>query len=106
MANFAEFSTKSAFLFTDFGVSYAERICGSDLLNDLPRYVRGAKAGKIKDYKIVWTKVERGGWVPPQMLEKRTGKVIEAKLVYSPFRGKERIVAEFLLNADNKWERY
>tara|TARA_R110001632_G_scaffold45058_1_gene114554 strand:- start:759 stop:1079 length:321 start_codon:yes stop_codon:yes gene_type:complete len=106
MANFAEFSTKSAFLFTDFGGSYAERICGSDLLNDLPRYVRGAKVGKIKDHKIVWTKVERGGWVPPQMVEKRTGKVIEAKLVYSPFRGEEQIVAEFLLNADNKWERY
>lgn len=108
MANYAEFTTRSAFLFTDFGASYAERIFGAKVLDDLPRYVRGAKAGKIKDHKIVWTKCDRGGWVPPQRVENRVGKVINAKLIWSPFRnyGKEQIVAEAFLNEENKWELY
>jgi hypothetical protein len=103
MANYALIVTKDAWLWTDFGADYAARIMPADMLDALPRYVRGAKAGKIKDHMIEWDKVERGGFVPPQMVENRVGKVIRARLVKSPWGRPSEVVAEFFKDKDGNW---
>ena len=107
MTNYAELTTRSAWLWTDFGSSYASKIVPQEILDELPRYVRGNKKGKIQDHKIVWSKVERGGWDDYRgRVERRVGKVILAQLVYSPYRRPARVVADFELDENNAWKRW
>lgn len=111
MTNYAEIKTRSAWLWTDFGSSYASKVIPQDLLDELPRYVRGSKKGKIKDHKIVWEKVCRGGWVgigraSNNGVENRVGKVIRAQLVHSAWRKPDEVVADFMLDENNAWKRW
>ena len=111
MTNYAEIKTRSAWLWTEFGSNYASKIVPQEILNELPRYVRGNKKGQIKDHKIVWEKVERGGWVgmgraSNNGVENRVGKVIRAQLVYSAWRRPEEVVADFMLDENNVWKRW
>jgi len=103
MTNYAHIQTKEAWLWTDFGFDFASRIFPQDILDDLPRYVRGEKKGKIKNHKIVWEKVERGGWTRTNGVEKRVGKVIKARLVCSPFREEEQTVLDYGRDAEGNW---
>lgn len=108
MANYAQIETREAWLWTDFGFDFASRIFPQDILDNLPRYVRGEKKGKIKNHKIVWEKVESGGWVGLSRasnngVENRVGKVINARLVCSPFREEEQIVLDYERDAEGKW---
>ena len=87
MANRASLSYRDARLSTEFGESYARKLFGDATIDALPKYVRGKNAGKIKG-TIVWTKVERGGWIGRGAddcgalgyVENRVGKVISATL--------------------------
>lgn len=107
MTNYAEITTRSAWLWTDFGSSYASKIIPQNILDELPRYVRGAKKGQIKDHKLVWRKVECGGWDTDRgTVEKRVGKVILAQLVHSAWRRPEEVVADFELDENNAWKRW
>lgn len=107
MTNYAEIATRSAWLWTDFGAEYAARIVPSDMLDDLPRYVRGQKKGKIKDHKIIWRKVERGGWDSERgVAENRVGKVILAQLVYCPWGRDAKVVADFERDGNGTWKRW
>lgn len=107
MTNYAEITTRSAWLWTEFGSNYASRIVPADILDDLPRYVRGEKKGQIKDHKIVWKKVERGGWDSDRgIAENRVGKVILAQLVYCPWGRNSEVVADFERTADGSWARW
>ena len=107
MTNYAEIATRSAWLWTEFGSNYASRIVPADMLDDLPRYVRGEKKGQIKDHKIVWKKVERGGWDSDRgVAENRVGKVILAQLVYCPWGRNDEVVADFERDADGSWKRW
>jgi len=107
MTNYAEIATRSAWLWTDFGAEYAARIVPADMLDGLPRYVRGQKKGKIKDHKIIWRKVERGGWDSERgVAENRVGKVILAQLVYSPWGRPQQLVADFERAGDGTWKRW
>lgn len=107
MTNYAEITTRSAWLWTEFGSSYASKIVPQEILDELPRYVRGNKKGKIKDHKIVWRKVERGGWDTERgVAENRVGKVILAQLVYSAWRRPEEVVADFELDGASTWKRW
>jgi len=73
----------------------------------LPRYVRGPKKGKIKDYKISWEKVEVGGWDSSRdRVEHRVGKVIFARLVYSPWGRQEEVKADFYRDENGEWKRW
>jgi ssDNA-binding Zn-finger/Zn-ribbon topoisomerase 1 len=57
----ARIETKAAEIASDFGGGLALRWFGQEIVDSLPRYVRGAKAGKPKGW-IVWDKVAVGGW--------------------------------------------
>ena len=59
MAN-ANIETKQAYLSTEFGESYARKIFGDDLINQLPVITRGERKGKLKGY-LIWDKVIAGG---------------------------------------------
>lgn len=107
MTNYAEIKTRSAWLWTEFGSNYASKIVPQEILDELPRYVRGAKKGKIQNHKIVWCKVERGGWDDERgRVEKRVGKVILAQLVYSAWRRPQEVIADFELDENNVWKRW
>jgi len=56
----AQIETKKTYLSSEFGESYARRIFGDELINQLPRITRGERKGKLKGY-IVWDKVISGG---------------------------------------------
>lgn len=56
----AHIETKKTYLSSEFGESYARKIFGDDLINQLPRITRGERKGKLKGY-IVWDKVIAGG---------------------------------------------
>ena len=84
----AQFKSKQAYLSGQFGEDMARRYFGNDLVDAMPRYVRGKRKGLLKG-QIVWRKVERGGFVitglnegegPSGYVERRVGKVIEARL--------------------------
>ena len=87
-SNHAQFRCKQAYLSGEFGESMARRYFGDELVDAMPRYVRGKRKGLLKG-QIVWRKVERGGFVitalnegdgPSGYVERRVGKVIEARL--------------------------
>lgn len=110
MTNYAEIVTRSAWLWTEFGADYAERVIPEKIMSDLPRYVRGKKKGKIKDHKIVWDKVERGGWVgigraSNNGVENRVGKVIRVRLVHSSWGRPEEVVVEYEPDDNGKFEK-
>lgn len=60
--SFAKITVQDAWLSGEFGESYARKVFGNEVVDALPRYVRGKRAGKIKG-KITWRKVEKGGWL-------------------------------------------
>ena len=96
MTQYASIAERSAYLSSDFGEGFARRIFGDDVVDALPRYVRGERKGRLKG-RIDWRKVEQGGWVRGHGVENRVGKVIAASLVMPVFRGDDEIL--------NQWER-
>jgi hypothetical protein len=88
MANHAKFERRTAYLSGEFGESMARRYFGNELVDSMPRYVRGQRKGLLKG-QIEWRKVKQGGFVitglnegegPSGYVERRVGKVIEARL--------------------------
>ncbi len=83
MTNYAQISERNAGLWTDFGLSFAQRLFGDDALAELPRFTRGKNKGKIKAV-IVWRKIDRGGWVKEHdehgHVESRVGKIVAAAI--------------------------
>lgn len=88
MANHAKFEWRTAYLSGEFGESMARRYFGDELVDAMPRYVRGKRKGLLKG-QIAWTKVAKGGFVitglnegegPSGYVERRVGKVIEVRL--------------------------
>jgi hypothetical protein len=98
MVNRAEFSTRDAFLFTDFGEEMARRYFPEEKIESLGRFVRGKHKGRLRG-KITWVKVTRGGWVQvyPGLeggyVEPRVGKVIEVRLQTAPWGEEPETVA-------------
>jgi len=90
MSIYAQTSENHAYLSTDFGEEMARRYFGDEIVDEMPRYVRGKRKGQLKG-QICWTKVTRGGWVKTGAydgeaghgcgyVERRVGKVIEVHL--------------------------
>lgn len=104
----ATISTRSAWLGKEFGEDYARKMFGDEIVDALPRYVRGKNKGKFKA-EIEWVKVERGGWVRELMatangdgagyVENRVGKVIAARLIQRDW-GTGHVSEEFARKAD------
>lgn len=88
----ASYAERQAWLGQEFGESFARKLFGDQIVNDLPRYVRGKNVGKFKA-QIQWIKVEKGGWVsegnyygePVGHVERRVGETIAARLVQTSF---------------------
>lgn len=85
MTNYARFEERSARLADDFGLAMARRYFG-DMVDDLPRYVRGPRKGKLKGW-IRWRKCAKGGWV-------RTGPYIEQASGYVTGPGMKKVWIE------------
>ena len=89
MTQYAKFQSRSAWLGTEFGESYARRLFGDEVVDSLPRYVRGKSVGKFKA-DVSWLKCIEGGWIKTGydhmreesvgLVENRRGKVIVAIL--------------------------
>lgn len=62
MTNYAQCTTRTAWLSTEFGESWARKLFGDTIIDNLPRYLRGKRKGLIKG-QIEWTKCTKGGWV-------------------------------------------
>ena len=61
MVQYARLEMKSADIATDFGLEWATKLFGQEVIDQLPRYVRGPKTGKIKAY-VYWMNCTVGGW--------------------------------------------
>jgi hypothetical protein len=60
--SFAQVEIHESWLSTEFGESYARRTFGNEIVDTLPRYVKGRRKGQLKG-KIIWRKVVKGGWI-------------------------------------------
>jgi len=58
----AKFDTKSTPIASEFGENLARKWFGDEVVDRLPRYVKGEKAGQIKGW-LKWKKCVSGGWV-------------------------------------------
>jgi hypothetical protein len=105
----ASITTRSAWLGKEFGEDYARKIFGDEIVDALPRYVRGKNAGKFKA-EIEWAKVERGGWVrtgagygngesSEGYVENRSGSSIAWRLVQREW-GTGHVAEEFARKVD------
>jgi hypothetical protein len=101
----ADFFTRSAYLSSDFGESFARKYFGEEVLKDLPRYVRGKRKGLLKG-KVAWTRCTRGGWVGHWggaheecggHVEHRVNQIIEVTLLKTEWREPDVII--------KKWEK-
>lgn len=62
MTNYAQIETKTCRIETEFGEDLARKWFGNEIVDSLPRFVRGPKKGKIKGF-LSWQKIVKGGWV-------------------------------------------
>lgn len=92
MTQYANIIERDAWLSSEFGEDFARRIFGDEVVDGLPRYVRGKRKGAIKGI-IRWDKVERGGWVREYGVENRVGRVIRATLLMPVWGGDDEIIS-------------
>jgi len=99
MVQRADVQHRSAYLSSTFGEQMARRYFG-EVVDTLPRYIRGKRKGQLKGI-LQWEKVVEGGWVKTGAydhdgmrasgyVERRVGKVIRVDLNL-PQWGKESI---------------
>lgn len=91
----AQLKTGHAYISGEFGESMARRYFGDEVVDSMPRYVRGERKGQLKG-QISWTKVVRGGWVrtgayddnygPSGYPERRVNQIIEVELSIPQWR--------------------
>lgn len=84
MTNYAEFALRDAPLSSDFGLNFARSYFSAEIIDAMPRYVRGPKKGKIKG-SVEWERCTRGGWVRGQgqgegYVCNAVGKIVEVRL--------------------------
>jgi hypothetical protein len=104
MTHLAQTQWNQAYLSGDFGESLARRYFGDELVDAMPRYVRGKRKGLLKG-QIRWEKVVRGGWVrtgaydvdhgPSGYVERRVNKIIAAELSIPQWREDATMIAEW-----------
>jgi len=101
---YAQIETKKTYLSSDFGESYARKIFGDDLINQIPRITRGERIGKLKGY-IIWDKVISGGMASKKYI--RDGKYINESEKYLETRKNSVIyVAIWLPEYERNYYKY
>lgn len=104
MTHLAQFKAGHAYISGEFGESMARRYFGDEVVDSMPRYVRGKRKGLLKG-QIRWEKVTRGGWVrtgaydvdhgPSGYVERRVSKIISAELLIPQWREDDEVIAEW-----------
>lgn len=59
---YAQVTTRTAYLSTEFGVEYATKLFGADAVAALPKISRGPRKGATKGM-LAWRKADVGGWM-------------------------------------------
>ena len=88
--NRAEHYFRQGWMSDDFIENLARRYLGDEVVDSLPRYVKGKRKGKLKG-RLEWVKVTKQGWsrtggrtddgYATGFVELRLGKVIKVDLV-------------------------
>tara|TARA_R100001463_G_scaffold57809_1_gene110101 strand:+ start:222 stop:635 length:414 start_codon:yes stop_codon:yes gene_type:complete len=105
---YAVIEERSAWLSTEFGETLARKYLGDEVIDDMPRYVRGKRKGQIKG-KMTWLKVESGGWVRGVYseifgdikgwgVERRRSKIIRAAITIPQWGAPDTLIALYLTN--------
>ena len=104
MTHLSRSKTGQAYISGEFGESMARRYFGDEIVDAMPRYVRGNRKGQFKG-QLVWTKVIRGGWVrtgaydgdygPSGYPERRVNQIIEVVLSIPQWREDAIVIAEW-----------
>lgn len=100
MTQRAAIEYKGGYMSSEFIEGMARRYFGNEVVDGLPRYVRGKRKGQLKG-RLDWEKVTTGGWVKTGpydhdgmrasgYVERRVGKVIKVDLSL-PEWGKEPV---------------
>jgi len=100
----AQIETKKTYLSSDFGESYARKIFGDDLINQLPRITRGERKGKLKGY-IVWDKVISGGMTSKKYV-RNGGYSYEPEKYLEVRKNSVIYVAIWLLEYERNYHKY
>jgi len=85
MTQRADIDYRGGYMSSEFVEGMARRYFGDDVVDALPRYVRGKRKGQLKG-RLEWQKVTKGGWVNVYgaagngYVERRVGKVIRVEL--------------------------
>lgn len=95
--NYAEYYFRQGWMSNDFIENFARRYFGDEVVDSLPRYVRGKRKGQIKGM-LQWSKVAKQGWCrtggrdndgyATGFVELRLDKIVSVELVM-PVWGKD-----------------
>jgi len=112
MTNRAIIDQKSAYLSTEFGEQIARKWFGDRLVDEMPRFTRGVRKGKLKGV-VRWQKVARGGWVSTGRetasggysgyVENRVGRIFDRELRHDSAYGSYELGA-LVINIDDTLE--
>ena len=81
----ADIDYRDGYMSSEFIEGMARRYFGDDVVEALPRYVRGKRKGQLKG-RLEWQKVSKGGWVSVYgaagngYVERRVNQVIRVEL--------------------------
>lgn len=99
MVQRASVEKREAYISSEFGEQMARRYFG-DVVDTLPRYVRGARKGKLKG-RLEWKKVLQGGWVSVYgeaangYVERRVNQIIRVDLNLPEWGAEAKTVASW-----------
>lgn len=95
--NYAEYYFRQGWMSNDFIENLARRYFGDEVVDSLPRYVRGKRKGQLKGM-LQWSKVAKQGWCrtggrdndgyATGFVELRLDKIVSVELVM-PVWGKD-----------------
>lgn len=75
--------TRRAPLWEEFGIEYATRLFGAEMLDALPRFTRGPKKGQINAW-LIWMRATTGGWCRECQSPVRPGGLVRAWIGKGP----------------------
>jgi len=100
--NYAEYYCRDGWMSDDFVENMARRYFGDDLIDSLPRYVKGKRKGQLKGM-LQWSKVAKQGWCrtggrtddgyATGYVELRLDKIINVELVMPVWGKNPEVIA-------------
>ena len=101
----ADIDYRDGYMSSEFIEGMARRYFGDEIVDALPRYVRGKRKGQLKGF-LQWQKVSKGGWVKTGpydsdgmrasgYVERRIGKVIYVDLSIRVWGSEDILIASW-----------